>query len=221
MPLKGYGIEAFYASPSATGVELPFKSVVEMDDITEELEDLEVMNFERKSFVPYDSLRQLLVESRVKRIVRVLSDEDKIQFYQQSDIIARVLDNGLRLFAILLSLSRPETVLNFLETDHFAHIQLDSRLPISRHTLETVLQDEKLRNRVFNRQWKFLAPFLRADQTHRELHSFTILPFVECEHVGGGGFGEVHKMVLHASQQGLNSAALGKVKYTLHPGLRH
>ncbi len=174
-----------------------------MSDIREELEELEIQNYEKKSFVPHDALKDLLSEYRIAALIRGLSEKREIEAWQQPEIIGIVVDNGLRVFATLLSFSRPELILKFKETDHFAHSQLDSRLPLSEDSLRLILRDEKLSAKFYKHQWKFLAPFFRADQSHRELQDSVVLPFISSERLGEGGFGEVHKVTMAASYQGL------------------
>lgn len=174
-----------------------------MSDMREELEELEIPNYEQKPFIPYDALKDLLSEGRVAALICTLSEQGKIEVWQQREIIGIIVNNGLRVFATLLSFSRPELILKFKETDHFAHTQLDSRLPLFKDSLGLVLQDEKLSAKFYKHQWKFLAPFFRADQSHRELQDNVVLPFIIHERLGEGGFGEVHKVVMAASYQGL------------------
>ena len=169
----------------------------------EELEELEIQNYEQKFFVPLDALKLLLTKSRVTTLILALSENKQVEVWQQPELIRTILDNGLRVFATLLSFSRPDLIQKFLETDHFAHSQLDSRLPISKDSLLLILADEKLSTRFHKHQWRFLAPFFRADQSHRELQDNVILPFTKCERLGEGGFGEVHKMTMAPSYQGL------------------
>lgn len=174
-----------------------------MSDIREELADLEIQNYEQRCFVPHDSLKDLLSESRVAALIHTLSEKREIEFWQQREIIDIIIKNGLRLFATLLSFSRPGLILKFKETDHFAHSQLDSRLPLSEESLGVILRDNELSAKFYKNQWRFLAPFFRADQSYRQLDDSVILPFVKCETLADGGFGEVHKMTIAASYLGL------------------
>ena len=186
-----------------------------MDRIRDELEELEVQNYEQKAFVTQDTLKSLFDEKRVTAIITDLSDTGKIQIYQQEEIVKAILANGRRIFATLISLSRPELILKFIEADHFAGGQLDSKLPFSREAVGHILEDEKLSTRFEKHQWKFFLPFFRADQSHRELRASTRLPFVRCEQLGEGGFGEVYKMILPASCQALVPGAEGEVSTIL------
>ena len=184
----------------------------ETSDIRVELEDLEIQNYEHKSFTPLDALKQLLTESRVATLIHALSESGEIEVWQQSELTHIIMDNGLRVFATLLSFSRPDLILKFKETDHFAHSQLDSRLPLSQDSLRLILRDENSSAKYYKHQWKFLAPFFRADQSHRDLQDNVVLPFTSCERLGEGGFGEVHKMTLTASYQGLMREGRSQVR---------
>ena len=186
-----------------------------MSDIREELEELEIQNYEKKSFVPHDALKVLMSEDRIAALIRALSEKREIEAWQQPEIIGIVVNNGLRVFATLLSFSRPELILKFKETDHFAHSQLDSRLPLSEDSLKLILRDERLSAKFYKHQWKFLAPFFRADQSHRELQDSVVLPFISSKRLGEGGFGEVHKMNMAASYQGLVPEGRSQVEISL------
>ena len=182
-----------------------------INDIRGELEDLEIQNYELKSFIPSDALRQLLTESKIAILIHTLSENGYIEVWQQAELCRIIVNNGLRVFAILLCFSRPDLIVKFKETDHFAHSQLDSRLPLSQESLEVILRDERSGAKFYKHQWKFLAPIFRADQSHRELQDNVIMPFTRCERLGEGGFGEVHKMSLDATYQALVSERRSQV----------
>ena len=177
-----------------------------------ELEDLEIQNYENRSFIPLGALKDLLPASKVATLIRALSENKDVEVWQQPELIHIIVDNGLRVFATLLSFLQPELIGKFKETDHAAHSQLDSRLPLSQDSLLLILGDEKLSNRFYKHQWRFLAPFFRADQSHRKLQDNVILPFTNCERLGEGSFGEVHKMTMAASYQGLVPEGTGQVE---------
>ena len=180
-------------------------------DMRVELEDIEIQNYEQKPFIPLDALKELLPESRVATLIHTLSENGEVEVWQQPELIRIIVDNGLRVFATLLSFSRPGLIQKFKETDHFAHSQLDSRLPLSKDSLGLILGHERLSTRFYKHQWRFLAPFFRADQSHRELQDHVILPFTKCEQLGEGGFGEVHKMTMAKSYQALVPEGTGQV----------
>ena len=182
-----------------------------MPDIKEDLEDIEEENFEQQAFVSYSALRDLLSEEKVTLLIKGLRDSGDIQVYHEKEIIQCILQDGLRLFAILLSLSRPNLILKFIETNSFAHSQLDARLPLSKESLSRIIQDGKLCSRFEKYHWKFVIPFLSADHSHRELHDSARLPIVECREIGEGGLGKVDEISLPASCQDLVPQFEGKV----------
>ena len=182
-----------------------------MNAIRDELDALEVENCEGRPIVPYHALKDLFDRSTVTALIRDLTDQGKIQIYEQQGVVESIINNGLRLFAVLLSLSRPELILKFMKTDHFAESQLDSRMPLSLQALAATEEDDKLRLRIYKLQWKFWVPFLRADQLHRDLDHETRLPFVDCTELRGGGFGEIHRLALPAHYQSLVPKVEGKV----------
>ena len=188
-----------------------------IDAIIEELEDHEISNYEQKPFVTPDSLKSILPEPRVALIVGAMADSQEIEIWQQPELIRMIADNGLRVFATLLLISRPGLIQNFKETDHFAHSQLDSRLPLSIDSLNQIFQDVKVSARFYKRQWRFLAPFFRADQSHRELQENVVLPFTKCVPLGEGGFGNIDMITMAASYQGLVSTRTGEVKLPASP----
>ena len=187
-------------------------SPVEMNDVRAQLDDLETLNYERRPFIPHDALKHLLSESRVAALVGALSDKGEIEVWQQPEIIGLIVNNGLRVFATLLSFSQPGLILKFKETDHLAYSQLDSRLPLSENSLGLIFRDEKLGGKFFKHQWRFLAPFFRADQSYRELQDSVVLPFTKCERLAAGAFGEVHKMTVAASYQAFVPEGTGEVE---------
>lgn len=182
-----------------------------MDAILDELETLEVLNYEQQPFVPYEAVKSLLTVKKTEEIVFDLSCKGQFQVYQQQEIVRSICSNGLRLFATLLSFSRPELIVHFIEHDHYAHGQLDSRLPLSKLSLDPILKDDYLCSRFDKHQWKFLPPFLNADQSHRELEDGARLPYVKCKRLDDGAFGEVFQMSVLASCQNLIPQKDGEV----------
>lgn len=179
-----------------------------MERICDELEALEIYNTEDKPFVTYDALKDFLTRTRIQEIFSTLARDGTIQVYQQQEIVDAVSSNGLRLFATLLSFSRPGLIAAFIENDHFKHNELDSKLPLNKPSLATILIEESL----CKIRQKFLPPIFRADQSHRKLEDGTRLPFVKCRELGEGGFGEVHEMTLPASCQALVPQNGGEVE---------
>ena len=182
-----------------------------MTRICDELEELEDLNYEQKPFVSYEILKDFLNREKIQGIISGLVEQQKLPVYQQQEVVTAIHRHGIRLFATLLTISRPELIVTFIEYDHFLDGQLDSRLPLSKLSLSPILEDGTLCSRFDKHQWKFLPPLLRADQSHRELAEKTTLPFKRPKSLGEGGFGEVHEMTLPAACQDLFPQKEGEV----------
>lgn len=174
-------------------------------DLRSALDDLELENTDQKVFIPFKALQGLLTPDMVTELVRDLADGGHLDVFEQHEIVHRILNNGLRVFATLLSISRPELIRRFIEIDHFSHIQFDSRLPLPISTLrkDWILEDEATCRRFYQKQWRFLAPIFQADQTHRVLDDHTILPFINSERLGEGACGEVFDIALEGTNQAI------------------
>jgi hypothetical protein len=174
----------------------------EMADICAELDALEIENFEHKLFIPLSKLEQLLTP---ERIVALLQQHD-IKFYLQTETTNAVLKNGLRLFATLASIRGINLITRFLEADYFSGGHFDSKLPLSESALLTIVRDPERCLQFSRKQWRFLAPVLREDQSHRELDDRTIMPFLSSTPIGKGGFSNVFKVRVDASHHRIPSA---------------
>jgi hypothetical protein len=166
-----------------------------MTDICTELENLEIENFEHKFFIPLSKLEQLFTRERIVALLR----QHGIEFYVQVEVTNAVLKNGLRLFATLASIRDIKSITQFLKSDYFSGGQFDSTLPLSEASLLTILSDPDRCLQFFRKQWRFLAPVFREDQSHRELDDRTILPFLSSTPIGHGGFANVIKVRVDAS----------------------
>jgi hypothetical protein len=166
-----------------------------MADICGELDALEIENFEHKCFVPLSKLQVLLTRERILDLLQ----ESDIKFYDRNEVTNAVLNNGLRLFATLASIRNIDCIVRFLKADYFSGGQFDSKLPMNESNLQTILQNEDISRKFFRKQWTFLAPVLREDQSHRELDDRTIMPFLSSTPIGHGGFANVFKVRVDAS----------------------
>lgn len=173
-----------------------------MSDICTELDNLEIENYEHKFFIPLNKLEQLFTR---ERIVTLLQQHD-VEFYLRIEVTNAVLKNGLRLFATLASIRYIKSITRFLESDYFSGGQFDSKLPLSEASLQTILRDSERCVQFSRKQWRFVAPVLREDQSHRELDDRTILPFLSLTPIRDGGFAKVFKVRVDASHHQIPGA---------------
>ncbi|KAM7189224.1 putative cyclin-dependent kinase 1 [Naviculisporaceae sp. PSN 640] len=140
---------------------------------------LQVENFEHKRFTPYHRLVGIFTRDSV---ISLLQREASIPFHRRDELTNAVLDNGLRLLAILIEIDEVAALERFLELDNFAGGHYDSKLPISKAELKNVFQSESESYAVdqfFSKQWAYIAPHFYKDQSCRTLDSRAILPFEE------------------------------------------
>jgi hypothetical protein len=166
-----------------------------MADICNELDGLEIENFEHKYFIPLGKLKRLFTRERIGDLLQ----QHDIKFYDRTEITNAVLNNGLRLFATLASIRGISFITQFLKADHFSGGQFDSKLPLRESSLKAILPNSETCTQFFKKQWRFLAPVLREDQSHRELDDRTIMPFLSSTPIGYGGFAKVFKVRVDAS----------------------
>jgi hypothetical protein len=166
-----------------------------MGDISEELEALEIENFDHQYFVPLSELQKLLTPERISSLLQ----ESDIKFYDRAESTDAVLNNGLRLFAILASIRNINYIDRFMRSNYLSGGQLDSKLPMDKAKLLTILQNEDVSRKFFRKQWIFCTPIFRDDQSYQELDDRTILPFLKLTKLLPGGFSAISKVRLGAS----------------------
>ncbi|KAF8540172.1 hypothetical protein BDD12DRAFT_834625 [Trichophaea hybrida] len=160
-----------------------------MASLREKLLNLGVENVDDgRPFIPERPLKQILTESAIEE---TLSDPQLTQL---------ILEGGRRLLGILVLIRREDAVWRFLQRDHGQLQDLDSRLPLKLNNLKIIFGEDGGAGSAaafFETQWRFLAPLLRNDRSHRIFDDLTILPFVEREDwATSSGFGDISKITI-------------------------
>ncbi|KAL9043843.1 MAG: hypothetical protein Q9214_002981, partial [Letrouitia sp. 1 TL-2023] len=108
-----------------------------------------------------------------------------------------IFQKGSKVFAILIHIGRPGSMIEFLE-----RTELDTRLPFSQEQVSDILgEDGKI---FFRSQWDFLPHFFQRGH-HRRIPDNYVLPFLrettldELE----GGFGVISEIAIASSMQQL------------------
>ncbi|MCJ1239205.1 hypothetical protein MMC14_007199, partial [Varicellaria rhodocarpa] len=73
---------------------------MEMNSILDELSELEITNFDNRQFIPVQKLVGYFTKERVLKILEAHAD---IKFYNREEIAQVILNNGTKLFAIMLN----------------------------------------------------------------------------------------------------------------------
>jgi hypothetical protein len=124
-------------------------------------------------------------------------------------------DASLNLFALLVLLRHPLLIGIFL-----TGYELTS-LPLPRYFSEYDLNDrqfkhlpsrsrEQLASAFQDQKWQFSVPIF-TDGTFQSYQKGTILPFLDEEHIGKGGYGRVFKVWVHPSYCTLNPVQVSRL----------
>lgn len=149
-------------------------------------------------FIPQNSLEQILTESAIKQTLA--KTEPAENFFKLPELTQHILGGGKKLFSVLILIKREDAVSRFLESDQLQ--ELNSRLPFKLdNDLRAILGNQDDAEKFYKAQWRVIAPILRHDRSHRAFHQMTVLPFVQCENLPGGGNGTISRITLHPSHQ--------------------
>ncbi|KAI4096939.1 MAG: hypothetical protein LQ344_000742 [Seirophora lacunosa] len=148
----------------------------------------------RSSFVPAASLDKILTTKGIRSALRT----HKVQLHRENEAVNLIRQGGLKTFAILIMIYRPQLIVAFVENDQLQTTNIDSRLPYSKGDLDQILPFADSVD-FFEKQWEFTAPVFRRRAGHRCLHDRTVFPFLESSGHGHGVPGDIYKVKLHRS----------------------
>ena len=168
-------------------------------DICQELDALDIENFERRYFIPFEKVQQLFTREKVRDLLKT----HNIKFYDRDDVTKAILHRGRKVLAILASIQEIGAITRFVERDNLGGIPLDAMLPLDETALASIFPQENLRRNFFRKQWRFLAPSFQADQSHRALSEHTIIPFVSSERFTDGAYGDIYRVTVEGSHHSI------------------
>jgi hypothetical protein len=171
-----------------------------MESFIHSLEATRKQNAYGKYFVPENVLSNLMTVDALRAIFL----ETGLEHYQIEEMCSQVLAGAHKTFAILVCIKRPELISAFIQSDQMQPRYLDQRLPIDLQKLLTLIGDASTAAQFYSRQWEFIAPVFSLSSLSRNLEKETVLPFLESEDLGEGGFGEVRKILIHSSHHSLS-----------------
>ena len=145
-------------------------------------------------FLPSSDLRALFTKIRIESAVAELECAE----HERIGLAAKIFEQGLTTFAILIWMKREVAIIDFRN-----HDALDASLPLHEDRAVQIACDfgKALAVEV---QWQFLPYTLKHDMCdhHRIIdNNNTILPFLRQEPLIEGGFGEISKVTVLSSQQ--------------------
>jgi hypothetical protein len=159
-------------------------------------------NRRKSSFYPPRDVQKLFTFAVIRASISSIPSlrEDQL------DLFASLIEeDNLITLAILLSNSHQHQILEFL----FRRLN-DDRIPYAEESLQFLSKVEA--RRFVERQWEFIPVVLTTRPIHRQIQDEEILPFLEEERVGEGGFGTVFKVKLYQSCQSLISVDVEHVR---------
>lgn len=135
-------------------------------------------------------MREDLIEGAVR--------DAGIKAYDVGEITKEIMKGARKIFAILLVIRQPQSILSFVQDDQFQS-WLDHKLPFTLDKLQELLSSASLGQEFYEKQWEFTSPVFTKRLLPRVLEDDIILPFVEDKEEDEGGFGVVHtiKVELH------------------------
>lgn len=165
-----------------------------IDALRDEIEANLVMSISQRRFLPMDKSRGIFTLPAVKDAVQELDckREDRI------NLANTIYHNGRVLFAMLIDNWKEDLIVDFRK-----HGVLDNQLPLDQARAQEIVGPAIAHRLVSEVQWKFL-PFVfpeRMWECQLYIPDPMILPFVSCEQIGFGAFGEVDRIGISPSQQ--------------------
>lgn len=155
-----------------------------------------------KSFVPEGYLRENVT---VNDIVSIISDEVfEVPQHKRGSTADAIFEDFLKVFSILIDINSPQKLSSFIESD-----VLDQRLPLDEELLKTLLPQAWANFKSL--QWEYLAYRFRKGQYQIKLGPERVLPFVDQEDLGSGGYSTVYKVTIHPTHQALIPEAKNQV----------
>ncbi|KAL9605635.1 MAG: hypothetical protein Q9179_001175 [Wetmoreana sp. 5 TL-2023] len=167
------------------------------------LENYIVQNCDNADFLPQQDLLDNLTREHIEIVLR----ECDLKPHLIADIVEQVLRGAHKTFAILILSKCVARIQGFIKFANPHGSPLDGKLPYEHiKSLVKFGLNEEERKRFFKNQWKVAAPVFDFNSVLPVfLHDKTHLPFqpIDDEHtlLGRGGFGEVHRVVIHPRHQ--------------------
>ena len=176
-----------------------------MADVVDLLSTYELDNFNRNPFVPFNKLKALFTHNKVHELLR----QHDVEYYLINETAIRIIDGGIRTFAVLAAIRDVRSITRFIREDQFSETPLDAKLPLKEADISRYFSNPDKGRLFLRRQWAFLAPvFSERTQSRRELDDRIILPFLQKKLIAEGGFAKVYRVTIDASHHKLSGMAI-------------
>ena len=150
-----------------------------------------------RHFVPHDKLLELMTRDNVREAL----EDSAMKPYSIEETTETIVRSAYRIFGILVLIGQPESILMFIQDDGHRQLCLDDKLPFGLEKLQEILSDDIVKRQFDEKQKEFTVPIFDRSAIPRDFKGYTTLPFIEDDHIGSGGFGNVYKIKISPSHQ--------------------
>ncbi len=186
----------------------------EVDKIRRQIREIRQENADGQHFITSGPLDACLSQEAVLRTLPHCAVE-KWREYEIADIIEK---GAKKVLATLLLLKEENQFIRFIENEMLPNRPLDSQLPFAKKTLKSIIPDAA--DEFFEKQWEFVPTFFSQRLSHRYLPKNAIFPFIKCEPLGSGAFGETEAVTIAAGNhefEGMESLQVRKLQPVVLP----
>jgi hypothetical protein len=175
---------------SREGMELRVAGSKDASNLHELVKLLRKPTASYRYFIPYITLKNTLTRLLIIENLR----QHGFQEQRVPDMATIIVNDGLRVFGILLLLGQEHLIERFIDYE-----ELDSKLPFEKEGAERI--SPLLPSQFWEEtQWE-LCPYNFRTRMHRKIRPKEILPYVEEVRLGEGAGGEIFKCAIAVEQQ--------------------
>ena len=147
-------------------------------------------------FVPSHRVRDVMSAQSVRKVLL----DSHMEPYHVNEAVEIITNGAWNVFAILVLIKHPQSIVSFIEDDRMQRGPIDHHLPFERTKLKKLLNPMVAQD-FYDKQWEFTAPSFSGSMFTRILPDEFVLPFLSDEDLGEGSFGTVHQIQVERSYQ--------------------
>jgi hypothetical protein len=147
-------------------------------------------------FVPSHRVREVMSSQSVRKVLV----DSHMETYHVNEAVEIITNGAWNVFAILVLIKHPRSIVSFIEDDRMQRGPVDHHLPFELTKLEELL-DPMVAQDFYDKQWEFTAPSFSGSVFTRILPDDFVLPFLSDKELGEGSFGAVHRIQVERSYQ--------------------
>ena len=160
-------------------------------------------NINREYFVSSQDLREHMTPEYLRKAV-----DEVFPSYHVDDVLGGIKRGGHKTFAILFLIKQPKQIIKFIEYGQYLSYGIDRLLPLDEEKLLEILSERPDVVEFDQKQWAFTAPIFFDSLFPTAVQQKAVLPFLQEEELGHGGFGDVHGVRIEPTFQRFNDTAL-------------